>query len=328
MTRQRITRALACCLILTVLLTAKVAGQDAKPQTAVTTGTQPQIDAAVAQRRLETLNRIEGIINRILRIEAGAPKTLGIAKVASALWQFDESNGRKYFELALEEVDKISSAKPSEKITYRRQIISQVAKRDPKWAKKLLDNLSARSDGSLDMNARAESDILTAKDILNDSPEAAKEFAERGLENQVPHGTIDLLLKLRDSDPKLGNELFSRAILILSRQQVPDVPSLNQVGLYLFTAPNLLPGFGFSMTRIGDVSLYNLTRERPGASRELIRIYLSVILQALRSPSANLEQAKITYALGRMMLEETQRGMPDLASQYIQALASFSRNVP
>lgn len=143
---------------------------------------------AVELRRMLTLSRVHGLVDRVLSFRDAEAKVQTLIRIGDSLWKYDESYARQLFLTAYDllkgvrPVDKKSEAAAEEgKLTadkvldLRSEVIAHLSRHDAALARRLINSSADADHGA--MNQRA------AMNLIEDDPAQAVAFAERGLSN-------------------------------------------------------------------------------------------------------------------------------------------------
>jgi TonB family protein len=209
-----------------------------------------------------------------------------------------------------------------------RRVIALIARGDPEWAKQLIDSAAkreAQDHGSKSFNSAS---IRTALDLLEDDSPVAVQFAERSLKGSVPLGFLDFVLTLRKKDESEANRLFLQALNFLSQQPAVDIKEFHTLGVYLFTAPDLLDSDYHAITRVENILVPNITAERPGVPKALVRAYLATAADILWRMTPDVEQQKFSYALCYMLLPKSRNVASDLTVKFDAVMEALTPQVP
>ncbi|HEX3184524.1 MAG TPA: hypothetical protein VHQ94_06995 [Pyrinomonadaceae bacterium] len=314
-------RWLLCALIVLVSSQAVVCQTDTKTPPVPTKPTaaaevvkkEPAFDPFVTRQ----------VAEKLLSIDNVQTKSIGLARLASLIWKHDEEYARALFEKALD----ISNpqSKPSDgrlKIIHR-NVISVIATKDAEWAKRLID-----APANVDERARNSVNINAALALIDSAPEQAVEFAQRALHDQFDPMFLQFLVTLRKTDQARADQTFLQVLRFLGQQSQPDIRSLHLIGLYLFTAPDMLDSDHYAMTLVDKIIVPNITVQRPGVSPALVRAYLTTSSSLLLRAATDTAQQQFTFTLGRLLLPKARSAAPDLVAQIEAAMAAVSADVP
>src|SRR5438067_2138154 len=283
------------------------------------------------QQRQFVLYRIHGLVEKTLAVQDTRFKTIGVARLADLLWQYDESYARQLFEKALSFTDAKGDPKDSKLLfSLRRNLIVLIAKRDHDWAKHLIESVSSDESLNPSPDGRSEINIEIASSLLEDDPHSAVEFAARGLQRSVTPSFIWFLKKLRQTNEAAANQLFLQALNRLTLQPVADVNEFALLGTYIFTSPKINNSDPTSLmiTRVGDVGIVDITADQPGISPSLVRAYLETAIQVLSRPISDPHQQQVSYVLGKLLLPKAIKYAPDLISLIGATTSALASNVP
>jgi hypothetical protein len=294
------------------------------PKTPSTPATQPAASEPVKKEPVFDPFVPRQVAEKLLAIDNVQTRSMGLARLASLIWKHDEEYARVLFEKALAASNPPQSRPTSGLLKLiHRGVISVIATRDPGWAKRLIDalaNVDERSRNSANMNA--------ALALIDSAPGQAVEFAERALYDQLNPQFLDFLLALRKTDRARADQTFLQVLRFLGQQPQPDIKSLHFIGLYLFTAPDLLDSDHYAVTLVDKLIVPNITVQRPGTSPALVRAYLTTSSSLLLRAATDTAQQELTFTLGRLLLPKARSAAPDLVTQIEAAMAAVSSNVP
>ena len=266
---------------------------------------------------------------KILALRSVRAKALEIARLAALLWKQDEAHARVLFEKALNLT--IANGNDSEAkalSTLHRRVIALIAHSDAEWAKRLIDSAAKRETEDQGSKAFSRANIRTARGLVEEDPSVAVQFAERSLKGGVDSGFVDFVLTLRTKDESEANRLFVHALTYLSQQPVVNIEELHSLGLYLFTAANVIDPDAVVMTLVEDMLVPNITVERPGIPKPLVRAYLATAADVLWRMTSDATQRKSSYALSYMLLPKSRSVAPDLTAKLDAVMAALAPQVP
>ncbi len=259
---------------------------------------------------------------KLLALDNVQIKSNGLSRLASLIWKYDEDYARTLFEKALA-VSHPENNKSDGRLKFSyRNVISIIATKDPQWAKRLID-----ASATFDEKGQNSANLNTALSLIDSSPGQAVEFAKRALRDQVHPGFLDFLMTLRRTDHGRADLMFLQVVAFLGQQSPPDVRGLHSLGVYLFTAAELVDTDRYQVTLVDDMLVPNINVQRPGVSPAVLRVYLSTAGSLLLRAATDAEQKKYAYTLGRLLLPKAQAATPDLVPQIEAAMAAVSSDV-
>jgi hypothetical protein len=259
---------------------------------------------------------------KLVALDSIQVKSNGLARLAGLIWKYDEDYARTLFEKALA-VSHPQNDKSDGRLKYfYRNVISAIAPKDPQWAKRLIDNAA-----TFDEKGQNSNNMATALSLIDTAPGQAVEFAHRALRDQLHPWFLEFLLTLRKTDHGRADLMFFQVLSFLDQQAQPDIKELHAIGVYLFTAADLIDSDRYALTVVDNMLLPNISVQRPGVSPTVVRAYLSTSSKLLLGAATVAEQQRYAYALGRMLLPKAQAAAPDLVSQIEAAMAAVSANV-
>jgi hypothetical protein len=292
---------------------------------------------AAELRRMLTLSRVRGFVDRVLSFRDVEAKVRTLIRVGDSLWKYDESYARQLF-LTADDVlkgvtpaDKKSEAASEEGklsadklLDLRSEVIAHLSRHDAALAQRLINSSADADHGA--MNQRA------AMNLIEDDPAKAVAFAERGLSNGGASEMIGFLLRLRRQNAAMADELFIKTLGHLAAAPHVDGNDLMTLGVYLFTSPIIDPSLeergALAMQAIGGEIVVNLSKDRAGVPPTLIRAYLTAAIQILARPVRDPRQQKLYYISGYQLLPKAQRFAPDLAPQLLAAMQAIVPDLP
>jgi TonB family protein len=287
-----------------------------------------QIEGAKRDRS-EVIYLVHSLAEKTLAINNVKVKALGVARLANALWDYDEPYARMLFEKGLTLASGQGGRDNTRVLSsLRRGVLAIIARRDANWAKQLIDDAIQRNEGEQDPRARSEMNMGTALSLLDGDPHLAVQFADRSLQGNISPAFLDFLLALRKTDAASADQLFLRAVSYLGGQPAVDVTSFHALGIYLFTAPNLLDSDNYAVTRVGDILVPNIAVQRPGVPLSLVRAYLATAGTILLRAVSEDDQKQFSYTLAYLLLPKARSIAPDLAAPIETAMSGLMSGVP
>ena len=267
--------------------------------------------------------------DKILALRNTRVKAFEVARLASALWKYDELHARSLFEKALNlTIANGNDPEATALATVHRRVIALVARSDAEWAKRLIDAAAKREEKDQSSKTFSATNIRTALGLLDEDAPVATEFAERSLKGGVNPAFRDFILILRKKNEPEANRLFLQALAYLSQQPAVDIKEFHALGIYLFTAPNMIDSDHYSITLVDDILVPNITADRPGVPAALIRAYLATAADILWRMTSDPQQRKVSYAFCYMLLAKARNVAPDLATKFDAVMAALAPQVP
>ena len=247
----------------------------------------------------------------------------GLSRLASLIWKHDEEYARSLFEKALAITNPQSKPTDGRLKLFHRNVISVIATRDPEWAKRLID-----AQTNVDEKGRNSANLTAAMALIDSAPGQAVEFAQRALHEELNPTFLYFLLTLRKTDQARADQTFLQVLRFLGQQPKPDIRALHLIGVYLFTAADLLDSDMYAVTRVDEVIVPNITVQRAGVSPALVRAYLATGSSLLLRAATDTAQQQFTFTLARLLLPKARSAAPELVTQIEAAMAAVSSNVP
>jgi TonB family protein len=273
--------------------------------------------------------QVHRIAEKLLALRSVRAKAFELARLAAALWKQDETHARTLFEKALNlTIANGSDPEATALSTLHRRVIALIAGSDAEWAKRLIDTAAKREGEDQNSKTFRGANIRTALGLLEEDSPVAVEFAERSLKAGVHPAFLDFVLTLRKKDEAEANRLFLQAVNYLSQQPAVDILQFHTLGLYLFTAPDLIDSDHHKTTLVDRIFVPNITAERPGVPKALVRTYLATAADVLWRMSSDSEQRKYSYALCYLLLPKSRNVAPDLTAKLDAAMAAITPEVP
>ena len=274
--------------------------------------------------------QVHRLAEKILALRSVRAKAVEIARLASVLWNQDEPHARVLFQKALNMLTIASGSDPEPWVisALHHRVIALIARRDAEWAKRLIDFAAKREGEDKSSKNAGYANLRTALGLLQEDAPVAIQFAERSLKAGVPWGFLDFVLRLRKNDEPEANRLFLQALNSLSQQPAVDIREFHSLGLYLFTAPDMIDSDYHKITLVDQILVPNITADRPGVPTVLVRAYLGTAADILWRISSDSEQRKYSYALCYMLLPKSKNVAPDLTAKLDAVMARLTPEVP
>ena len=284
-------------------------------------GDKPDAKLAVYQ--------VHRLADKILALRSVHTKAVEIARLAAVLWKHDETHARFLFEKALNLTIANGTGREARALSIlHRRVIALIARSDADWAKRLIDSAAKRESEDQSSKTSSVTNIGTALDLLEEDYPVAVEFAERSLKGGVNDAFLDFVLTLRKKDESEANRLFVQALTHLSQQPAVNILEFHSLGLYLFSHPDRLDTEYRVLTVVDDILVPNITAERPGVPKALVRAYLTTAADVLWRMTSDSEQRKYSYALCYMLLPKSRIVAPELTAKLDAVMAALSPGVP
>ena len=273
--------------------------------------------------------QVHRLAEKILALRSVPTKAVEIARLATVLWKHDETRARSLFEKALN-LTIANGNDPEQRVlpTLHRRVIALIARNDAEWAKRLIDAAAKRDSGDQSSKTLSGTNIGTALGLLEEDYPVAVQFAERSLNGGVNPAFLDFILILRKKDEPAANRLFVQALNYLTQQPAVNILEFHSLGLYLFSHPDRLDSEHRVLTVVEDILVPNITAERPGVPKVLVRAYLTTAADVLWRMTSDSEQRKYSYALCYMLLPKARNVAPDLTTKFDAVMAALAPEVP
>ena len=294
---------------------------DVPPPANLSSDDKPDAKLAVYQ--------VHRIGEKLLALRSVRAKAFEIARLAAVLWKQDETRARFLFEKALTLTIANGNDPEARALSVlHRRVIALIARSDAEWAKRLIDSATKREAEDQRSKAASAANIGTALGLLEEDPSVAVQFAERSLTGGIHRAFLDFILTLQKKNEPEANRLFLQALNYLSQQPSVNITEFHLLGLYLFTAPDVIHPDARVMTVVEDIFVPNITADRPGVPRALVRAYLGTASDILWRMAADSEQRKFSYALCYMLLPKAKSVAPDLTVKFEAVMATLTPQVP
>jgi len=295
--------------------------RDVKAPTNLPSDDKPDAKLAVYQ--------VHRIGEKLLALSNVRAKAFGIARLAAVSWKQDETYSRFLFEKSLILTTANANDPDARALsTLHRRVIALIARGDAEWARRLIDSAAKREVEDQSSKAASAANIGTAFGLLEEDAPVAVQFAERSLTGGLHRAFLDFILTLRKKDEREANRLFLQALRYLSQQPAVNITEFHSLGLYLFTAPDVIHPDARVMTVVEDIFVPNITVDRPGVPRALVRAYLATAADIHWRMTADSEQRKFSYALCYMLLPKSKNAAPDLTAKFNAVMATLTPQVP
>jgi hypothetical protein len=280
-------------------------------------------DDLKAEQRKIAVMRAQSVADQLLKFNNEKIRAVSVARLGDILWKDDETFARNLF---LKAMDLSGAAN----LNYeRRTILKLLARRDPKLAKRFLDedlSKKAHGFGAAQVNAEIAQDLA----LSDDDPATAINFARRSVESGISPWMGGVLKQLRRKDPKSADELFLSMLAKAASEPSVDADTFIQLASYIFTSPKIDPADDMRLlqTVVGRVMIIDITADRQNIPPALVRSYLEVATNLLSRPIPDQHQKELYYALGYLLLPKTVRFAPELTAAMTNALQALAPGVP
>ena len=303
--------------------TALKRGGDEQPPTGLPGEADDTQDAKLA------VYQVHRLAEKILALRNVPAKAFETARLAAVLWKQDETHARFLFEKALN-LTIPNGNDPEARVlsVLHRRVIALIARNDAEWAKRLIDAAAKREGEDQNSKTFRGANIRTALGLLEEDSPVAVQFAERSLKGGVHPAFLDFVLTLRKKNEPEANRLFLQALNYLSQQPAVNISEFHSLGLYLFTAPDLIDSDHHKVTLVDRILVPNITADRPGVPKALVRAYLATAADVLWRMASDSEQRKYSFALCYLLLPKSKIVAPDLTAKLDAAMAALTPEVP
>ncbi|HEY5884554.1 MAG TPA: hypothetical protein VIT88_07685, partial [Pyrinomonadaceae bacterium] len=275
------------------------------------------------------VHQVHRLGEKILALRSVRAKAYEIARLAAVLWKQDETHARFLFEKALSLTIANGNDSDARALSaLHRRVIALLARSDAEWAKRLIDSAAKREAEDQSSKSLSAANISTALGLLEEDSPVAVQFAERSLKGGVAWGFLDFIHNLRKKNEPEANRLFLQALHYLSQQPTVNILEFHTLGLYLFTAPDLIDSDYHKTTLVDRILVPNITADRPGVPKALARAYLATAADVLWRMTSDSEQRKYSYALCYMLLPKSRNVAPDLTARLDAVMAALTPQVP
>jgi hypothetical protein len=280
------------------------------------------------EKRKFIVHRVHGFAETIASFNDVGVKSMALARLADLLWKDEEPYARQLFEKALGFTASNAnvSRKDLRELSFvRRQIIAVIARRDPGWAKKLTEAETENSDAE-----RMEANFNVAYGLLERDSVRVVDFAERSLGGGVHPGMFSLLNQLRLKDEPAANALFLATLNKLGEEPFVDGNTFLMLGTYLFTSRRAenLGATGIAQIGVGDLLVPDITGDRPGVPRPLVRQYVMTALTLLSHRVTQPTQQQLYYVIGYLLIPKAENFAPELVGPLASAMSSLVSSIP
>ena len=338
--QKRVKQLLSSLVVIIITLSSIVKAQESQSRTLTIDQKQPAQKADRQPPANSSSNdksddpklavyQVHRLGEKLLALRNVRAKAFEVARLAAVLWKQDETHARFLFEKALSLT--IANGNDSEAralSTLHRRVIALIARSDAEWAKRLIDSAAKRETEDQRSKAFSSTNLRTALGLLEEDSPVAVQFAERSLKGGVAWGFRDFIHNLRKKDEPEANRLFLQALNYLSQQPTVNILEFHTLGLYLFTAPDLIDSDYHNTTLVDRILVPNITADRPGVPKALVRAYLTTAADVLWRMTSDSEQRPYSYALCYMLRPKAINAAPDLTAKLDAVMATLAPEVP
>jgi hypothetical protein len=337
-------------LLLATVLGTPVAGQETKPAKGVAGAEQaaPAAEDGESSLRAQARQLISSAAGEAPKWDDERAAVHVLSKAADLLWDEDPVRARSWLTQAWEISRKVreKGGPPSAvrlrgtaRSRSRSQILSVAQKHDAAFARQLVDTLTEETEESEyksqrgvfdDRTARSEQLLSLAAANVESNPATAESLAERSLADGISFRLQEVLLKLRERDPKLADRLFDAALGALTTAY--SQPSEGQIiASYLFTPGRVLAVDEHSRLQVSVNPLAPVLATSPAqADPARARRFLTVMQQRLLAmPPPSTAANPSAYAQEFLTLVKSLSGAysrhaPDLWVPLQQRMVQFA----
>jgi hypothetical protein len=190
------------------------------------------------------------------------------------------------------------------------------------------DRIQARISGE---RRKANYNLSTARSIVDLQPDRAAQLADAAMAASDP-SVLDIvtlskfLSELRDRAPDLADDLFPKALDFVTSTAEPRLDQLQEIGKYLFVAPQLLERLDADKKElqvvfpVGGSTIANFMATRQSANSDDVESYIGSAVQLLTAKGNPNYDPIIAYAIAYQLLPKTRDSMPETADQLEKAL--------
>ncbi|MEN3334819.1 MAG: hypothetical protein V7641_4184 [Blastocatellia bacterium] len=263
------------------------------------------------------------------------------AKVADALWEYDEARARSMFENLWRAIDSLKpvgqpgqDASPPLAADLRNQLRSEVLKfisaHDLDLARRLIAAVAEKSINEESnhaeisrriLNGQAELYLHLAMNLVDRDPPRAFQLARLSLSSEINPELTELLFQLRRKAPVLADELFSHALTLLRRDPAHLIENIDGLSSYVF--PNYASGVSFLIGQGMGQESVPAEQSNPALIGPFLDVAYKALMQqaaAMRTnatsfdSSLNSEQIAASYMVVQAILPFFEQYMPDRAT--------------
>jgi tetratricopeptide (TPR) repeat protein len=290
-------------------------------------------------RRQRLVARIQDLAYSASGLKDVAIKSRSLAGLAEVLWDADQGAARDLYVRSyslLESASMSSSSNRTRPIEnsadleeLRSSIVASLAHRDEALAATLADS----TYDSITPSSRGEADgslyLRVAHGLVEQNPQLAVEFAQRALRNNEWRDIVWLLFKLERYDQNVADSVFLDAIASAASQANVDGNDLLTLGTYLFTTPaDDCPPDAIQLVLVGNLSVVNIWKTRPGRSERVMRAYLDFASGILSCRIFDASQKQLYYIAARQLVPKAQEFSPSILPQLNLVMSALAPSIP
>lgn len=274
------------------------------------------------QRKQLAVYRIKGFMSDVSGNSDRGFRAVTTAWLGNALWDLDKSSARKAFNFAIEASDpgfETDKRKLISWVSVRETVIRIIARRDHKWALRLIDDV-------MTYNPETAVNSLIAGELLKEGQvDAATEFQRRSFSGRIEPFSLHQLNAFRNQDPKLGNKLFLEALENLSKMEQVNARNLLLLAAYIYSTSNKyflsIAADPEVMILVLDLSVNDITGPvKPNIPDSLIDQFLSTAAKILKRPVTDPEQRKLYFVTAYLLAPRAR--IPETVADFAEIKAS------
>jgi hypothetical protein len=220
---------------------------------AARTEKKPQISdsASLSPKQQQALGRLEAIGEQAKALDGSILKVKTLAKVANALWEYDNSRARLLFTMAFQSIASIKLNQTDQRVQFanryskpgplhqlRSEVLQMIAQRDLKLAQQLrakaTEEEKNKQNPKESQEEQADTSLELARSLSKTQPEQASQVVREHLRAGVSEALVATLLGIRRENPTLADNLFQET---LARARADLAAPNNIINLALYALP-------------------------------------------------------------------------------------------
>lgn len=263
------------------------------------------------------------------------------ARIADALWKFDEKRARRIFEEAFQAIGNIKTDEHgiairalkdmSVQTQLRSELLRLIAAHDAALVEKLIaavkeEPFNSQSNAALlgKQSERGSLYLQIAMSLAQTDPQRAAQLIRVSLESGIDAKVVGVLQVLRRKDEALADDLFIYALSLAPRDSAHPTLVVN------YLAPYVFPSFGQqSENFLYEAANGGVTQTLPTVIMQFLNFAFGTIMQqTATAPTTDSTRSTINYSTAQLLLPYFNLYMPEQAGSIGSALTLFSAAIP
>ena len=192
----------------------------------------PAVSREAEELRLSAISVLHSLSQNVNEIDNVTERVRVMAEIGDAFWLVDHEQARTMLVKAFKEIDKLTAENDPERLatqkrTLRRLVLARIAKREPEFANKLIQDLptevSTADEKAMQQQGvptpNADALLAVAENLLASDHKRAAAMAAYSLQDGLSQRLRLFLIRLRAKDNAAADALVANALQAASTQR-------------------------------------------------------------------------------------------------------------